>query len=56
MSTVSKCPFHASAVATAATHQAQTNADWWPNQLRLNILHQHSPASNPLGADFDYAA
>ena len=56
MSTVSKCPFHASAVATAATHQAQTNADWWPNQLRLNILHQHSPASSPLGADFDYAA
>ena len=32
------------------------NHDWWPNQLNLGILHQHSPASNPLGEDFDYAA
>jgi catalase-peroxidase len=32
-----------------------TNRDWWPNQLDLSVLHQHSPASNPLGADFDYA-
>jgi catalase-peroxidase len=56
MSDLSKCPFHASAISAAVTHQAQTNADWWPQQLRLNILHQHSPASNPLGADFDYAA
>jgi catalase-peroxidase len=31
------------------------NADWWPNQLKLNILHQHSAESNPLGADFNYA-
>ncbi len=29
--------------------------DWWPNQLNLNILHQHAPRSNPLGEDFDYA-
>ena len=29
--------------------------DWWPNQLNLGILHQHSPKSNPLGDDFDYA-
>src|SRR5271165_2618590 len=29
--------------------------EWWPNQLRLNILHQHSPASNPMGPDFNYA-
>ena len=44
-------------------HGAQTKmdsrgpsvADWWPNQLNLNILHQHSPRSNPLGEDFDYA-
>jgi catalase-peroxidase len=56
MSSVSKCPFHATAVAAAATHQVRTNADWWPNQLRVNVLHQHAPASNPLGADFDYAA
>ena len=32
-----------------------TNRDWWPNQLRLDILHQNSPMSNPMGADFDYA-
>jgi catalase-peroxidase len=32
-----------------------TNRDWWPNQLDLSILHQHSPRSNPLGADFNYA-
>ncbi|MDK9724613.1 MAG: catalase/peroxidase HPI [Sterolibacteriaceae bacterium MAG5] len=34
----------------------QSNADWWPNQLNLKILHQHSAKSNPMGADFDYAA
>jgi len=56
MSATSQCPFHATAVAAAATHQVRTNADWWPNQLRVNMLHQHAPASNPLGADFDYAA
>ncbi len=32
-----------------------TNQDWWPNQLNLQVLHQHSPRSNPLGEDFDYA-
>jgi catalase-peroxidase len=31
------------------------NRDWWPNQLRLNILHQHSSKSNPMGEDFNYA-
>ncbi|WP_170382508.1 catalase/peroxidase HPI [Ruegeria atlantica] len=34
---------------------ARSNRDWWPNQLNLSILHQHAPASNPLGADFNYA-
>jgi catalase-peroxidase len=34
----------------------RTNQDWWPNQLNLQVLHQHSPASDPMGADFDYAA
>ena len=34
---------------------AYTNADWWPNQLDLSVLHQNSPAGNPLGEDFDYA-
>jgi catalase-peroxidase len=33
-----------------------TNQDWWPNQLDLSVLHQHSPRANPLGADFDYRA
>jgi catalase-peroxidase len=32
-----------------------SNLDWWPNQLNLQVLHQHSPRSNPLGEDFDYA-
>jgi catalase-peroxidase len=32
-----------------------TNRDWWPNQLNLKILHQHSPLSNPMGKDFNYA-
>ncbi len=39
----------------AALLQARGNRDWWPNQLNLGILHQHHPASNPLGRGFDYA-
>ena len=38
-----------------STHGTQSNADWWPNQLNLGILHQHAPASNPMDAGFDYA-
>ncbi|QZY30139.1 catalase/peroxidase HPI [Nocardioides coralli] len=34
----------------------RTNRDWWPNQLPLNVLHQHTPQGNPMGEDFDYAA
>ncbi|MEZ5663551.1 MAG: catalase/peroxidase HPI [Burkholderiaceae bacterium] len=49
-----KCPFHAAGGARA-THGAQSNADWWPNQLNLSILHQHQPVSSPMDADFDYA-
>ena len=55
----SKCPFHSAAGAQAGAKTAvarQSNRDWWPNQLNLGILHQHAPASNPLGEDFDYAA
>jgi catalase-peroxidase len=37
------------------TQGDRSNRDWWPNQLNLGILHQHAPASNPLGEDFDYA-
>jgi catalase-peroxidase len=47
--TESKCP-----VAHGAT-KVHTNADWWPNQLDLRILHQHSNLSNPMGEEFDYA-
>ncbi|WP_395020372.1 catalase/peroxidase HPI [Dongia sp.] len=36
--------------------RAQTNTDWWPNQLKLNVLHQHSARANPMGEAFDYAA
>jgi catalase-peroxidase len=47
-----KCPVMHGA---AATHASRSNADWWPNQLNLGILHQHAPASSPMDADFDYA-
>jgi catalase-peroxidase len=48
MTDESKCPF------TGGT-RAHTNRDWWPNQLDLGILHQHSTLSNPMGEAFDYA-
>jgi catalase-peroxidase len=54
MSEESKCPVTGHAGMTSAS-RGTSNRDWWPNQLNLNILHQHSPASNPMGADFDYA-
>lgn len=49
MSNESKCPFNHTAGSGTA------NKDWWPNQLNLKILHQHSSKSNPMGDDFDYA-
>jgi len=54
MSNESKCPFHATHGARTTTGM-QSNRDWWPNQLNLRILHQHSSLSNPLGGDFNYA-
>ncbi len=54
MTTEAKCPFHA-AGGVRATNGAQSNADWWPNQLNLSILHQHQPVSNPMDPGFDYA-
>jgi catalase-peroxidase len=54
MSTESKCPFSGD-VRKHTTAGAPSNADWWPNQLNLGILHQHSAKSNPMGADFNYA-
>ncbi|PHM18982.1 MAG: catalase/peroxidase HPI [Curvibacter sp. PD_MW3] len=49
MSIEAKCPFH------GAAGGGTQNKDWWPNQLRLDLLNQHSEKSNPLGANFDYA-
>jgi catalase-peroxidase len=40
---------------TPKATRPRTNQDWWPNQLDLRVLHQHSPLSNPMGEDFDYA-
>ncbi|HEX9121010.1 MAG TPA: catalase/peroxidase HPI, partial [Terriglobales bacterium] len=54
MSTETKCPVTGGARRHTAAGAA-TNADWWPNQLNLNILHQHSPLSDPMGEAFDYA-
>ncbi len=39
---------------TPKAHRPRTNQDWWPNQLNLQVLHQHGPHSNPLDEDFDY--
>ena len=47
MSNESKCPFHSKTAGT-------TNRDWWPNQLRLDLLNQHSSKSDPLDAGFNY--
>ncbi|HBY48583.1 MAG TPA: catalase/peroxidase HPI, partial [Alcanivorax sp.] len=49
MSDESKCPF-----SNAAAGGGVTNRDWWPNRLRLEILHQHSSMANPMDEDFDY--
>lgn len=56
MSAEQKCPFASGFAPTAAVASVRGNADWWPNQLNLKILHQHSPRANPLGDAFDYAA
>ncbi len=44
-----RCPFHRSPGG------GTSNQDWWPNQLKLNVLHQHSSKADPMGPDFDYA-
>jgi catalase-peroxidase len=54
MSTEAKCPFSGDA-RTSTVAGAQSNADWWPNQLKLNILHQQSSLSDPMGEAFNYA-
>ncbi|AWH48869.1 catalase/peroxidase HPI [Stenotrophomonas sp. SAU14A_NAIMI4_5] len=50
MKSEAKCPFNHAVVGDATT-----NRDWWPNQLRVDLLNQHSSRSNPLDAGFDYA-
>jgi catalase-peroxidase len=54
MTSESKCPVTNGANG-ARTLRARSNRDWWPNQLNLEILHQNSPLSNPLGEEFNYA-
>ena len=50
MTTAANCPFH------HAASGGPRNRDWWPDQLDLRPLHQHSPLSDPMGAQFDYAS
>jgi len=47
--TESKCP------VAHGTPRHHTNADWWPNQVNIKVLHQHSPLSDPMGKEFNYA-
>jgi catalase-peroxidase len=54
MSSEAKCPF-TGGMLQHTTSAAKGNGDWWPNQLNLAILHQHSSLSNPMGEKFDYA-
>ncbi len=49
----SKCPFHGGALKQSAGN-GTVNHDWWPKQLKLNILRQHSALSDPMGGDFNY--
>ena len=51
----SQCPVMHGPLQSAASG-ARSNRDWWPNQLNLKILHQHTPASNPMGPNASYAA
>lgn len=52
--TTGKCPFSGAAIKQSAGN-GTTNRDWWPNQIKLNILRQNSTLSNPMDSDFDYA-
>ena len=54
MSTESKCPFNHGQLLAKSAGGGTTNRDWWPNQLNIRILHQHTSKSDPMDADFDY--
>src|SRR5688572_9829843 len=53
---ISKCPFHNGSLQQNIAGGGTRNRDWWPNQLKLSILRQHSSLSNPMEEEFDYAA
>lgn len=53
MNTENKCPYTGGATSISAA--GTMNQDWWPNQLNVKLLAQHSPASDPMDDDFDYA-
>jgi catalase-peroxidase len=53
MSAEAKCPFHSANPPSKAVHPG--NRSWWPEQLNLSVLHQHSSSSNPMEPEFDYA-
>ncbi len=55
MSNDAKCPFSSGASTLTMAAGGRGNRDWWPNQLNLSILHQHSSKSDPMDPDFDYA-
>jgi len=52
---ISKCPFHNGSIKNSTSAHGTKNRDWWPNQLKLNTLRQHSSLSNPMDTDFNYA-
>lgn len=52
---ISKCPFHNGSLKSNAAGSGTRNRDWWPKQLKVNILRQHSDKSNPMEENFDYA-
>ncbi|HSC52229.1 MAG TPA: catalase/peroxidase HPI [Phnomibacter sp.] len=51
---ISKCPFHNGSLKHSVAGGGTRNRDWWPNQLKLNVLRQHSAKSNPMAAEFNY--
>lgn len=53
-SSAGKCPFHEGGEKSAKKSSVTTNRDWWPEQLRVDLLNQHSNRSNPLGSTFSY--
>ena len=55
MNSISKCPVMGVAASRHTAAGSKSNRDWWPNQLNLQILHQNSPMSDPMGKDFNYA-